>query len=193
MKKKILLLLTDLWNDWEASYAIAVLNAYTEYRVESIAVDALPKRSMGGINADIDHSIAEFTAFDAMSLVIVPGGLSWKNNDDDRLVTFLRTCHAHGIMIASICGSSTFLARHSFLNAVIHTGDSLPELLEQPHYLGKDLYIDSQLVIDKGIITANETAAVQFAYEIFKWLQIDTTEAIESWYDRFSKGSAGDR
>ena len=35
------------------------------------------------------------------------------------------------------------------------------------------------MVSDKGFITANETAAVEFAYEIFKMLKVDSEEEIE--------------
>ena len=38
-KNEILLLLTDRWCDWEASYAIAVANTFSDYVVKTIALD----------------------------------------------------------------------------------------------------------------------------------------------------------
>ena len=49
-KNEVLVILTEQWNDWEASYAIAVLNSFSDYKVKAIAVDEIPKVSMGGIN-----------------------------------------------------------------------------------------------------------------------------------------------
>lgn len=50
IKNEVLLVLTEQWNDWEASYAIAVINSFSNYKVKTIAVDNSPKISMGGIN-----------------------------------------------------------------------------------------------------------------------------------------------
>ena len=38
-------------------------------------------------------------------------------------------------------------------------------------------------------ITANETAAVEFAYEIFKLLQVDSEEEMAQWLDNFKYGA----
>lgn len=43
-KNEILLLLTDKWCDWEASYAIAVANSFSDYIVKTIAIDKLYSR-----------------------------------------------------------------------------------------------------------------------------------------------------
>lgn len=81
------------------------------------------------------------------------------------------------------------MCRHGFLNEVKHTGDSRELFLEQPGYSGGHLYQEKQVVVDRNIITANETAAVEFAYEIFKILKVDTAEEIEKWYDNFQNGA----
>lgn len=44
------------------------------------------------------------------------------------------------------------------------------------------------MVVDNKVITANETAAVRFAYEILKILEIDSDEEMEQWYDNFKNG-----
>ncbi len=49
--------------------------------------------------------------------------------------------------------------------------------LSQKNYNGQLLYVPAQVVVDGGFITANETAAVEFAYHIFKKLKIDSDEA----------------
>lgn len=50
-KNEVLVLLTDRWCDWEAGYAIAVINSFSDYVVKTISTDAILKVSMGGIKA----------------------------------------------------------------------------------------------------------------------------------------------
>lgn len=188
-RNEILLVLTDQWNDWEASYIIAVANSYSEYVVKTIAIDSEDKASMGGIRARVDYSIHQYQSFEHLALVLLPGGLSWEKNKYNEIAEFIKTAIEKKIPIAAICGATLFLCRHGFLNHVKHTGDS-PELFHsQEGYTGSDLYIPAQVVMDHGIITANETAAVEFAYHIFKLLKVDSDEEIEQWYDNFKNGA----
>lgn len=70
-KKEVLVLLTVRWCDWEASYAIAVINSFTDdYVVKAIASDYEPKVSMGGVKAAIDYSIKEYENYDNSAMVI---------------------------------------------------------------------------------------------------------------------------
>lgn len=189
IKNEVLIVLTEQWNDWEASYAIAVINSFSDYKVKTIGVDKLPKKSMGGINASIDCSINDYDDLDKTAMVILPGGLSWEENYYDNIAEFLKKTKELHIPIAAICGATTFLCKHGFLNNINHTGDSLEALKNQKEYKGEAFYINKQVVVTDEVITANETAAVQFAYEIFKILEIDSDEEIEEWYDNFKFGA----
>lgn len=44
------------------------------------------------------------------------------------------------------------------------------------------------MVRDKNIITANETAAIEFAYKIYQVLEIDESKELEDGYDYFKNG-----
>ena len=189
IKNEVLIILTEQWNDWEASYAIAVLNSFSEYNVKTIAVDDLPKISMGGINASIDYTINNYQNLDNLSIVLLPGGLSWEKNNYSEIANFIKTIMELHIPIAAICSSTTFLCKHGFLNNIKHTGDRLELFQAQKEYKGENLYLHQQVVIDNQVITANETAAIQFAYEIFKLLKIDSDEEIEEWYSNFKNGA----
>lgn len=188
-KNEILLLLTDRWCDWEAGYAIAVANSFSDYTVKTIAMDKSPKKSMGGIRAEVDYCIEEYQNFEQLAMIIIPGGLSWEENDYDEIADFIRLAVEKNVPIAAICGATLFLCRHSFLDRVKHTGDSLELFRSQKNYLGEALYVPAQVVVDGGFITANETAAVEFAYRIFKALEVDSEEEIDQWYDNFQKGA----
>ncbi len=187
IKNEILVLLTHQWCDWEASYAIAVANSFSYYKVKTIAIDDLPKISMGGIRAGIDYSIESYNSYEKLAIVIIPGGLSWEDNDYDEIKIFVKRLIENKLPIAAICGATYFLCRHGFLDSVKHTGDSLELFKRAKGYKGEKLYIPSQVVVDGGFITANETAAVEFAYEIFKLLKVDSDEEMNQWFHNFKK------
>jgi putative intracellular protease/amidase len=191
-KKEVLLLLTDRWADWEASYAIAEINSTDEYTVKTIAVDTEPKASIGGIRAGIDYSIEEYQRLDDVAMLILPGGFSWGERPYDEIAAFVRKIHEAGIPVAAICGATLFLARHGFLDHIKHTGDELDYFKEKLHaeenYKGWANFVSAQLVADGGFITANETAALEFTREIFRVLEIGTREELDEWYDRFKGG-----
>lgn len=124
---------------------------------------------MGNLCTSIDCCVGDDLDFLKIAIVILPGGLSWEENDYDEIVEFVRKILNAGIPVAAICGATTFLCKHGFLDHVKHTGDSLELFQRQCGYKGTKLYIPAQIVVDGGIITANETAAVEFAYEIFRF------------------------
>jgi len=166
-----------------------VINSFSDYVVKTISVNTIPKVSMGGIKAEVDYCIGSYQNFHNLAMIILPGGFSWEENDYDEIAGFIQSAVKLDIPIAAICGATTFLCKHGFLNQVKHTGDSLELLLSQKNYRGQSLYVPAQVVVDGGFITANETAAVEFAYNIFKILKVDNDEEIERWYDNFKNGA----
>jgi len=186
--KEVLLVLTDQWADWEASYAIWLTNSVPEYTVKTIAVDKQPKASAGGLRAEIDYAIDEYKHFDNLAMVILTGSFSWKNNRYDEIAKFVKIAHDFHVPIAAICGGTVFLGKHGFLDNVKHTGDSLERFQKEPEYNGQDSFISAQAVVDQGFITANETAALEFAREIFRVLKVYTDEDMDEWYDEFKNG-----
>lgn len=188
-KDQILLLLTDRWCDWEASYAIAVINSFSDYQVKTIGIDTENKVSMGGLQTAVDFSISDYNHLDQLALLIIPGGLSWEENDYDEIAQFVKTVSSLDIPVAAICGATYFLCKHGFLNNKKHTGDSLELFQSVEGYLGEEYYLPAQVVFDQGFITANETAAVEFAYEIFKLLKVDSDAEMKQWFDNFQYGA----
>lgn len=187
--KEVLLLLTDCWADWEASFAIAEVNSVPEYTVKTIAVDHLPKASIGGMRVEIDYTINDYQCLDNLAMVILCGGYSWKENRYDEIAAFIKNVKDFNVPVAAICGATIFLGKHGFLDNIKHTGDDLEFFLSEQGYNGQACYVSAQVVADNGFITANETAGVDFAYEIFKTLKIDTDEEINLWRDKFKNGA----
>ena len=190
--KEVLLFLTDHWADWEAGHAIAGINSAEEYIIKTIAVDTQPKMSIGGLRTEIDYSLEEYKNFENLALVILTGSFSWGESRYDEIADFVKKAVDLDIPVAAICGATIFLGKHGFLDNIKHTGDDLEyfqEMLgDEEGYKGQEHFVSAQLVVDGGFITANETAAVDFAYEIFKLLKIDTDENLAYWYDSHKNG-----
>lgn len=189
--KEVLLLLTDHWADWEASYAIAEINSTGKYSVKTISVDSNPKISIGGLRTEIDYTVNQYQCFDSLAMLILPGGFSWGEHSYQEIADFVAKVHEASVPIAAICGATIFLAKHGFLDHTKHTGDELDYFMEQlkgQDYKGQTNFVSTQLVADNGYITANETAALEFAREIFHVLEIDTSDEIDAWYDKFKHG-----
>ena len=107
-KNEILLLLTDRWCDWEASYAIAVANVFSDYVVKTIALDTSPKVSMGNLCVNIDYSIDDYLNFSNTAIIILPGGLSWEENNYDKIAEFIRIFQMPAFLVPAIGGPQPF-------------------------------------------------------------------------------------
>ena len=183
-----LLVLTDQWADWEASYAIWLINSVPEYTVKTIAVDKQPKVSAGGLRVEVDYAIDEYNHFNNLAMVILTGSFSWSKDRYDKIAMLVKKAHDSHIPIAAICGAAVFLGKHGFLDNVKHTGNNPERFQKEPGYKGHDFFISSQVVVDQGFITANETAALEFAREIFRVLKVYLDEDMDEWYDEFKHG-----
>ena len=192
--KEVLLFLSDHWADWEASHAIVGISLSEQYVVKTIAIDKQSKPSIGGIRAEVDYSIEEYQDFDNLAMLILAGGFSWAENQYDEVADFVRKTNEAAVPIAAICGATIFLAKHGFLNKVKHTGDELEyfkEMLKnEEKYKGEEYFSVAQVINDGGFITANETASLEFACEIFKTLGTSTEEEFSSWYKSHKHGMA---
>jgi len=194
MKKEVLLLLTNHWADWEVCHATVGIGFSEDYDLKTIALDKTPKVSIGGLRTEIDYAIDEYQSFDNLAMIILAGGFSWSGHRFDEIADFIKKARASNTPIAAICGATLFLAKQGFLNDVKHTGDSqeyFDEMLaDEKAYTGQKHFAEAQVVNDDGFITANETAALEFAREILLVLKTDDEEDINGWYEYHKKGMA---
>ena len=96
---------------------------------------------------------------------------------------------ASGVPVAAICGATAGLARAGILDDRRHTSNALA-YLEITNYQGAALYQDEPAVTDGHLITAGSTAPLDFAYHIFKKLDLYAPETLEAWYGLFKTGEA---
>ncbi len=184
----------DSLSDWEAGYAIAGINnpQFQKnpgiYRVRRVALKKTPVVSIGGICIQPDLTLDELSSTNS-AMFIMPGGTAWDEGKNTEAIEVARAFLNSGIPVAAICGATAGLARGGLLDARRHTSNAR-EYLIATQYLGAELYEDMPSVTDNNLITAPAMAPVDFAYHIFKCLDIYSTPVLEAWYGLFKTGRA---
>lgn len=188
MKKEVLMFVFDGFADWECAYICPELNARdTGYAIRTVAVDKEPKTSMGGLRVLPDYALEECP--ESFALLLLPGGDTWLGHDNDVVLPLVERTAAAGIPVAAICNGSNFLAEHGYLDQVRHTGNTLEYMqAKAPHYQGGKWFQERQAVCDANIITANGSAALEFAREILLCIGVKTAGEAEAWYRLYRDG-----
>ncbi len=191
--KIIYLFLFDTLSDWEIGYVSAGINNPMmqanpgKYQLKTFSINGKPVRTIGGLLITPDLSLNEVAYSDA-EMLILPGGTSWEEGGNQEVALLAKKFHENQIKVAAICGATLGLAKIGLLDSLKHTSNSKDYLLNS-QYQGAVYYVDVLSVSDKGVITASGTASLEFAREIFKELNLYTTEALEAWYKLFKTGS----
>jgi putative intracellular protease/amidase len=184
----------DTLADWEPGYAIAGLNnpAYQaqpgRYRVATVGVRKTPITTIGGLCILPELALDELAPQDS-AMLILPGGESWDQGQNAEASELARGFLRAGVPVAAICGATAGLARAGLLDDLEHTSNAR-EYLQATGYRGAALYRDALAVADGNLITASSTAPIEFAYQIFKKLDVYAAEVLEAWYGLFKTGDA---
>ncbi|KUK73210.1 type 1 glutamine amidotransferase family protein [Methanobacterium sp. 42_16] len=183
--KTAYLLVFDGLSDWEPGLAIAEINKSKKYQVKTIGLNQNTVTTVGGVSIVPDYTLDEINYGDA-ALFLLPGGELLEKSPLPPLVPVVRRFRKLEIPVAAICGPTVFLARHGFLETAQHTSNGkkyLQDLIGD--YPGSDLYLNQPSVSDKGVITANGIASVEFARDILSELDIYDPETLKNWYNFF--------
>ena len=189
-KKTVLFVILDQYADWEAAYlssAIHMLGQGT-HEVKTVSLTKNVVQSIGGFHAVPDYDIQSMPAeYEALILI---GGMTWRNEAAQQIKPLVEKCFAKGRGLGGICDASAFLGTVGVLNDVNHTSNDLQDLKQWAgnSYTGEKKYQMEQAVSDGNIITANGTAALEFAKEVMLTLKIAPEEKIMEWYEFHKKG-----
>lgn len=193
MSNEILYILLPDYAAHEAVYlsqAIAsdelALKAEPKYVNKVVASTMEPVRSIGGFMTLPDYSFE--TMPDDYAALILVGGFGWATRTAERVVPIVSNAIEKGRVVGAICNGASFMAKHGFLNTVKHTGNGLEQLKlwGGKNYMNLGGYVDAQAICDNNIVTANGSAALEFARELLLLLENDTPERIEMYY-QFNK------
>lgn len=122
------------------------------------------------------------------AMLILPGADAWLDAARAPVLEKAKAFLAAAVPVAAICGAVLGLAQAGILNEKKHTGNSREELHGASAYRGGALYQDQGAFTDGDLITGRAIAPIEFAYEIFKKLEVYTPRTLEAWY-RVSKTS----
>jgi putative intracellular protease/amidase len=193
MEKQIVYLFVfDTLADWETGYAIAAINnpAYQKrperYCVQTLGLSGDPVTTIGGITILPDVSLDEV---EAGAMLILPGGEAWDDGKNTQILETAKAFLQAGIPIAAICGATAGLARAGLLDDKPHTSNAA-EYLQATGYRGAAHYQTQPAVTADNAITANSTAPIEFAYHIFKALDLYDAPVLNAWFGLFKTGDS---
>lgn len=145
-----------------------------------------PVVACGGFRVLPDYSFDNMPE-DYAALVLI-GGFGWATSAADKVSSIVAKAVADGKIVGGICNGASFLAKCGVLNSVRHTGNGVDQLKlwGGTNYTNAEGYVHEQAVSDAGIVTANGSAALEFAKELLLLLENDDPERIEMYY-QFNK------
>lgn len=117
--------------------------------------------------------------------MVLIGGNSWRKEESKIITAIIDKGLENNIPIGAICDATTFLGKNRYLNNVKHTSNQLDnlKLYAGDNYTNEQAYIMEQSVSDQNIITANGTAALEFAKQYYLTLEPEVKDEIEQWYN----------
>lgn len=193
MQKQIVhLFVFNTLADWETGFAIAGINNPAlqkhpgRYRVQTVGLNTEPVTTIGGITILPDITLDEL---EPGAMLILPGGEAWDAGENSEILESAKALLEADIPIAAICGATAGLAHAGILDDKPHTSNALA-YLQATHYRGAALYQNQPAVTAGNVITANSTAPIEFAYHIFKKLDLYEPPVLEAWYGLFKTGDA---
>ena len=190
MKKRILLVLKEEFADWEAAYLSSQILELGKgnYVVETVSLNKETVRSIGGLRVVPDYGLDEVPeTYEALILV---GGTGWRKPDAGKIAPLVLQCVEKDRVLGGICDAAAFLGTLGVLNTVKHTCNDLKDMeaWAKDAYTGSLLHQKKQAVRDKKIVTANGTAALEFAREVLFALDIADEKSIMDSYAFFKNG-----
>ena len=137
-------------------------------------------RTIGGVTILPDMTLDELEPSQS-ALLILPGSDDWAEGKHIEAREKAKAFLAAGVPVAAICGATVGLALSGILDDKRHTGNHIDQL-KATNYQGEALYLDQPAVTDGNLITAGGIAPIDFAYQIFKKLEVYTPQVLEAWY-----------
>ena len=184
----------DSLSDWEIGFAVAGINSPQFQRnpgshcIRTVALRNSPVVTMGGLRILPDITLDMFSPPNS-AMFILPGGIAWDEGKNMESVSIAKGCIESGVPVAAICGATAGLAQGGLLDHRRHTSNA-PEYLAATKYCGADYYEESPAVTDKNLITASGIAPLDFAYHIFRRLDLYSLNVLDAWYGLYKTGNS---
>lgn len=194
----VYLYLLNTLADWEVGYLTAEINSkrfLDSSKKESLSLVKVgsskePVQTMGGMTITPESTIDEIE-FKSGDLLILPGGDTWMEEGNRKMIELVPALLERGVIVAAICGATIALAGSGLLDERAHTSNDKDFLkMVCPNYGGSDHYRSEGAVSDNNLITASGLAPLEFSYEIFKATGLMKADTLEAWYQLNKTGEA---
>ena len=175
----------DTLADWEIGFATAHINKPLwhknpgRFATATVGASTEPITTMGGTRVLPHIALAELPPQDS-AMLILAGNDIWNTEQFVPFTEKAREFLAAGVPVAAICGATGGLAMGGLLDDREHTSNAA-EFLASTGYAGGDLYRNAPAIDDRGLITANANAPIEFAAAIFTRLGVFEPHVLESW------------
>ena len=171
--KTILCYLYDGFADFETVLVCSGLSGYEELEVVYIAYENLPLKSSGGLTIFPDKVVSDITQTDEIDALLIPGGSEREMKPE--LEKLIKKLNKEKKLIAAICAGPEFLAKAGVLKNKKYTTSQTAQVYEKekiPDPFPRETYVESRIVQDGNILTAQGHAFIDFAFKIWDWFNV---------------------
>ena len=183
----------DTLSDWEAGHVLAELRSGRFLKDPSRRYDVVlcgatldTVTTMGGLHLKPDVLIGEIQP-EQGDLLLLPGADTWLVPEQEPVIAKAREVLESKATVGAICGATLGLANAGLLDNRPHTSNDLDALkMFCPNYRGERFYVNEPAVTNDNLITASGLAPVEFAYHIFRQLDVMTPATLAAWHGLFN-------
>jgi putative intracellular protease/amidase len=193
--RTLYLYIPDTMADWEPAHVLAELRSGRYLKDPALQYNVVPCgrtmnaiTTMGGIRMAPEVLIGDIRPVTG-DLLVLPGADTWLDPAQEPVITTVRRLLDNGTVVAAICGATLGLANAGLLDSRPHTSNDLTALkMFCPNYRGESYYVNEPAVTDDNLITASGLSPVEFAYQVFRKLDVMSPAALEAWHGLFTTG-----
>jgi putative intracellular protease/amidase len=183
----------DTLADWEAGHVLAELRSGRFLKDPSLRYDVIlcgrtrdPITTMGGLHLKPDVLIGDIHP-DKGDLLLLPGADTWLDPAQAPAIAKAREVLESKATVGAICGATLGLANAGLLDNRPHTSNDLEAIkMFCPGYRGERFYMNEPAVTDGNLVTASGLAPVEFAYHIFRQLDVMTPATLDAWHGLYT-------
>ena len=171
--KEVLCFIYDGFADFETVLTCTGLSRTEDHELVYIAYDKTPVISSAGLKIIPDKAISEISQTKDIDGLIIPGGS--ERIIKPELENLIKQLNNEKKLLAAICAGPEFFARIGILKGRKYTTSQEPKDYKEKNELDpfpRDTYVDTRIVQDGNIITAQGYAFVDFALKIWDWFNV---------------------
>jgi putative intracellular protease/amidase len=191
--RTLYLYVLDTLADWEPGHVMAELRSgrylkdpALRYSVVLCGSTMDTVTTMGGLQLVPEILIGDIQPVPG-DVLVLPGADTWLDPAQAPALRAADRLSDAGILVAAICGATLGLANAGLLDNHPHTSNDLAALkMFCPNYHGTDHYVNEPAVTDGNLITASGLAPVEFAYHVFRALDVMSPATLEAWHGLFT-------